>query len=155
MNRPFSSLSIDLHKNKLYIPTSVRTEEGYGGTYSLHPITCIPIEEIEKLYQEVSKCMALGHPTRPKAELEQMTEKPMLEVTGTKSWRQLYKEMQGAWWLSLNKKNAFIIHDLVRRGSSTWEATSDRMEVFPLGTPVETAVARLIERIRSRAAETI
>jgi hypothetical protein len=141
-----------LYNDVVYIPTSYLVERG-GPFFEGEPLESVSVEQTKRLRLAFLAAIDRGNAPISRAQVaafRAVNTPPMLVATGARSWNALDKEMKGSWSI-VEKDGVYQIRVDQPMEPRGWHEDKAKRVEFPLGTPVEAVIDRLIAMIQERA----
>jgi hypothetical protein len=142
-------VSLRLYKGVVHIPTA------YFSGYFVNdtPLESVPAEQTARLRRAILAAVGRGNPpiSRDQAQiLLNSKDDPLLRATGARSWYVLDRQTKGLWSIA-EKDGVYQIRVDEPMQPRGWHEDRTKRVEFPLGTPIEDVIARLIAMIQECA----
>lgn len=129
-----------------YIPTAAKTEAGYY--MDIEPVEVISSSDKVAFAQSIKRTIIRGNPTVPTPTRATGFPKPVvLKYANLKSMA-AFEKKASSWHLD-EKNGLFIIEQWQNRPQGGWVPDPARTESLPMGTPIDEAVRRLVDKIQN------
>jgi hypothetical protein len=146
------NVSLRLYKAVVHIPTSCRVP-GHGFWVEDVPFESVPVERSQELRQAILTTIERGNPSislERVSALRDNKDNPRLKAMGVKSWHVLDRGTTGLWSIT-DRNGTYEIRVNQPMKPRGWHEDKTKRVDFPVGTPIDEVITRLIAMIQECA----